>query len=262
MDSAPQLPLLYSQQSGSHGPPGPHTAQCACPCPAVHGHLCSSQTLVGLQGHTTAGVPRDFSLPALAMCFTPEVRSSCCCMGEQRENYFVSCPGNPRGRGTGNPWGIPSRGNMIQLLWRNYPPVFHRCRVKNHPGLSNPVLPYRRRKMLLPKKIFKPCRLFAFAPFIRRLFAFLTVRRFPMANSGWIAWSPVVHLPGLSPHRGLPASQISTLKDFSGVYLYLALLNIRLFLSSPLPPLYLLTFLFGIGLFLQAFFPSFIFRSI
>lgn len=83
---------------------------------------------------------------------------------------------------------------------------------------------------------------------------FLTVRRFPMTNSGWIAWSQVMHLPGLFPRRRLPASLISTVKAFSGIYLYIAFLNIRLFLSSLLPPLYLLTFLIGVRLFLQVFF--------
>lgn len=57
-----------------------------------------------------------------------------------------------------------------------------------------------------------------------------------------------MQLPGL-----FPASQISTPKAFSGIYLYLAFLNIRWLLFSPLLPLYVLVLLFGAGLFLQAF---------
>lgn len=63
-----------------------------------------------------------------------------------------------------------------------------------------------------------------------------------------------MQLPDLFPCRELPASQISTPKAFSSIYLYLAFLTIRQFLFSLLPPLYLLVFLFGAELFLQAFF--------
>lgn len=82
--------------------------------------------------------------------------------------------------------------------------------------------------------------------------AHISNRKFPMTNSGWISWSQVMPLPGLFPCRRLPASQISTPKAFY-IYLYLAFLNIRWFLFSPVPPLYLLVFLFGAGLFFKAF---------
>lgn len=215
---------------------------------------------MGLEGHTTASIFRAFLCQPEPCASHWEVRSTCCCMGEQRENCFLSYPGNARCRGKGNPWGnpwIPSRDSMAQVLCSGYPLVFHRCRVKDHPGLSNPVLPHGSQKMLLSKNILKPCRLLTFAPFIRRLFqenTFLTVRKFPMTNSGWISWSQVMQLPRLFPCRRLPASPISTSKAFFSIYLYLTFLNIRQFLFSLLLPLYLLVFLFGVGLFLQAFF--------
>lgn len=67
-------------------------------------------------------------------------------------------------------------------------------------------------------------------------------------------------VPSDAASRHFPVQEAPSLtnlntKTFSSIYLYLAFLNIRWFLFSPLPPLYLLVFLFGAGLFLQAFFP-------
>jgi len=103
-EKAPQLPLLRSQQRGLHVPPhaGPLAMKIVYPCSAVHGHLCSSYRPIRLEGHTTARISREFVCQPWPCASHWEARSTCCCMGERSEKCLVSCPGNPRCRGTGN----------------------------------------------------------------------------------------------------------------------------------------------------------------
>lgn len=102
---------------------------------------------------------------------------------------------------------------MTQLLCRGYPQM-GREKPSWLTKASSPLwelkdAPSKKKKEI--KKKIKPTQASYLCTF-RWKVIHTSVRRFPMTNSGWIAWSQAMQFLGICPCRRLPASQISTPK--------------------------------------------------